>query len=148
MTPHQTKLLMIQRANKKFNTKGERQFDEYQQSRVMGLYHGARGEGLNLSFYDEVVVKYFEFQCDFLRPRYPGLAFSTSYLGSYDVDFEVDGKGHKEKWDEWKDALKAKAGLKVIHIPEAVTKEAHWPYLDKQIQKALDSKEMVHHVPE
>jgi hypothetical protein len=146
LTPHQVSKLMIQRANKKTNTKGEQQFDDYQQSRILNLAHGANGEGVTLSFYDELALKYFDFQCDFLRYRFPGMSFAIGYIGAYECDFEIDGKGHKDKWDSWKDALKVAAGVKVIHIPEAVTVEEHWAYLDKELDKALKSKEMVHYI--
>lgn len=140
MTPRQVSQLMIDRANKKFDTKGERQFDEYQQSRVMNLRHGHAGEGTTLKFYDQVSCKFFDFQLDFLTLRYPGMSYNIDALSSYTEDFEVDGKGHKTKWDPWKDDLKATAGLVVFHIPEAITKEEHWPYLDKQIQKCREGK--------
>lgn len=141
MTPNQVRNLMIERANKLTGTKGERQFEDYQQSRVMGLLSDK-----SLSFYDQLSQKYFSFQLDFVRLRYPTLNMNLSYVGTFDVDFEIDGKGHKEKWDSWKDGLKAEADIKVIHIPDAVTKEEYWPYLDKQLTRALAHKEMVHYI--
>lgn len=141
LTPRQVEKLMISRGQKFTDTKGERQFAEYQQSRVMRLV-----QNVTLQFYDGVALRFFDFQCDFLKQRYPEMTFNPLYVGSYDTDFEIDGKGHKEKNDAWKDSLKVAAGLKVIHIPEPVTKEEHWGYLDKKISKALDSEEMVHHI--
>jgi hypothetical protein len=147
LTPNSVKKMMIARADKKSNTKGERQFDDYQESRLLSLRHGHAGEGTVLSFYDQMEAKFFDFQCDFLRIRYgPEVPYIIDNVHAYDVDFEIDGKGHKEKWDAWKDALKVAAGLRVIHVPEEITVEEHWPYLDKQIDKALKAKEMVHYI--
>jgi hypothetical protein len=137
---------MIERANKTFNTKGERQFDSYQESRIMNLVHGQNGEGVTLAFYDEVALKYFSFQMDFVQLKQSpfenaGVVIAVSGIDSIDTDYEIDGKGHKEKWDSWKDLLKVKAGIKrVVHIPEAVTKEEHWSYLDKEIERCRQGK--------
>jgi hypothetical protein len=142
MTPRQVEKLMISRANKKTDTKAERQFAIYLDSRLIAHAHD-----ISLRFYDMEALKFYTFQCDFLRYRYAEpMKKVREWVGNYDVDFEVDGKGHKEKNDPWKDALKSADGIKVIHIPEPITAEKHWTYLDKELQKAFDSKEMIHHI--
>lgn len=137
MTPSQTKRYMISRANKYTNTKGETQFNEYQLSRSMKLRHDVR-----LSFFDPR-AQMFTFQCDFLLAN---CTFPTEVSSCYSVDFEIDGKGHKTKWDDWKDTLKVKAGLTVVHIPEPITASRYWYYLDAQIRQALFGTEKVFYV--
>ena len=118
---------MIARNGKKWNTLPERQFKKFQEHYGLGLI-----QNVNLPFTDGVL--HYDFQCDFLRPvDHPTL--------TYDVDFEVDGPHHdsdiNHSKDLWKDDLKNKAGLKVVHIPAELTKRKWWKYLDGEIRKAL-----------
>jgi hypothetical protein len=130
MTKRQTERYMISRAGKIWNTEPEQRFNEYQLSRGLNLV-----QNKTLPFVAENragQLQRYDFQCDFLRPMEPT---------GFDIDFEVDGKGHKEKNDPWKDAVKNKAGLKVIHVPGEFTKRKWWAELDKALNAALLSKD-------
>ena len=118
---------MIARNGKRWNTKPERQFREFGERFGMGLI-----QNRSLPFTDGVL--HYEFQCDFLRPiDRPDI--------TYDVDFEIDGPHHdtdiNRNKDIWKDDIKNKAGLKVIHVPAELTKRKWWDYLNREIEKAL-----------
>ena len=129
MTKRQVERLMISRQGKTWNTAPERNFDEYQQSRGLGLIMNK-----TLPFVAENRVgqlQRYDFQCDFLMPDDK----------TFTVDFEIDGKGHKEKNDPWKDTVKNSRGLKVIHIDGELTKKKWWGELDRAINAALLSKE-------
>lgn len=112
---------------KSTHTLPERQFNAYQESRGMALLWD-----VSLKFVDDDDGQEYDFQCDFLRPT----------DRSYDVDFEVDGEkfhtsSRQMQKDDWKDRLKNRQGLKVIHIPAILTQKRHWSYLDAQIANAL-----------
>ena len=129
MTKRAVEKLMITRQGKAWNTEPERNFDDYQRDRGLGL---VMNRSLPFAAENrEGVMQRYDFQCDFLRPT------DTTF----DIDFEVDGKGHKEKNDYWKDKVKNRAGLKVIHIDGELTKRKWWPELDRAINAALLSKE-------
>jgi hypothetical protein len=122
---------MISRAGKVFNTACERRFDEFQRERGLGLIQNrtiqirsANKEGIDMSY---------TFQLDFARPD----------DSSFDVDVEIDGDGHSSKNDDWKDAVKAGAGLKVIHIPGELTKPRWWDYLAQEYDRAIMGIEKV-----
>ena len=127
MTSKKTlKAAMIDRLGRTWNTRPERQFDDYQRSRGLGLV-----QNVILPFVSENRVgrlQRWDFQLDFARPL---------DAGGYDVDFEVDGQGHNDHNDFWKDNVKNQRGLKVIHIPGILTGKKWWPYLDSQLPKAL-----------
>lgn len=128
------KKLMISRAGKTWNTRPERLFDEYQRSRGLGLV-----QHRTLPFVAENRagrLQRFDFQCDFLRPV-------DSQPFGFDIDFEVDGKGHSDKNDPWKDGVKNGQGLKVIHIPGDICHRRFWGYLDEQISRAILSSEAI-----
>lgn len=125
MTKRQVEKLMISRQGKIWNTKPEQLFNEYQLSRGLNLV-----QNHTLPFVAENrqgLPQQYDFQCDFLRP-------TDSH---FDVDYEIDGRGHKEKNDPWKDEVKAKAGLRVIHVPGVLCEKKWWPYLDRQLPMAL-----------
>ena len=127
-TKRQLQKYMISRNGKVYNTEPERNFKEF-----------ARQHGLNvcqnvtLTFHEDGGEVY-DFQCDFLVPTEEW--FST--------DFEIDGPYHEtdraHRKDLWKDFIKAKRGLKVIHVPAVLTEKKWWPYLDSEIIKALAGK--------
>lgn len=128
--------MMISRYGKAYNTAPERRFDDYQRSRNLGLVMNH-----TLPFVAENhqgVPQRYDFQMDFLRP------IKLSATGAtWDVDLEIDGKGHKEKNDEWKDTMKASHGLKTIHIPGILTEKKYWWVLDRDLPNALLSKDSV-----
>ena len=116
---------MIARNGKTWNTRRERRFNDYKISRGLGLV-----QNVSLPFVDvdlEGARIRYDFQLDFARP-------SDS---TYDIDFEIDGKGHKDKTDHWKDGVKNKQGLKVIHIPGVLTEKKWWAYLDNALNAAM-----------
>ena len=123
--------LMIDRANKTWDTDPERNFAEYCKSREILVVQNktlpfvAPNRAERLQRYD--------FQCDFLRPAIHGT--------TYDIDFEIDGKGHKDKNDDWKDSVKNRSGLKVIHIDGELVKKKWWGELDRALNAAILSKE-------
>ena len=120
---------MIARNGKTWNTRPERRFNEYQVSRGLGLV-----QNVSLLFTDidmEGARIGYDFQLDFARP--------TDH--TYDIDFEIDGKGHKDKADRWKDGVKNRQGLKVIHIPGVLTERKWWAYLDKALNAAMLSSD-------
>jgi hypothetical protein len=134
---------MIDRNGKKWNTRPERLFNEYQISRCLGLI-----QNVNVG----MVAKdrdgrenCFVFQLDFARPkdrdRYAATGFHDLDAG-YDVDYETDGDGHKAKNDAWKDEVKNAHGLKVLHIPGWLCEKKWWGNLDAAIPKALASGKM------
>ena len=129
---------MIDRAGKKWNTAPERNFDEYQKSRGMGLM---MNQTLPFVAEDRLgKTRRYDFQCDFLRPKDSEEYLTTGYhdlAAGYDVDYELDGEGHKSCNDPWKDAVKNGRGLKVVHIPGYFAKPKYWPQLDKALNMAL-----------
>lgn len=119
--------MMIDRNGKAWNTKPERLFNEFQLTRGLGLV-----QNRSLPFSDGGI--HYRFQCDFLRPiDHPTM--------TYDVDFEIDGPHHDSQInrnkDIWKDDIKNRAGLKVVHVPAELTNRKWWGYLDKEIARAL-----------
>ena len=122
LTPKMLGKMMVMRNGKKWNTKPERLFNEYQESRGMGLV-----QNVSLPFAGQHET--LTFQLDFARP--------TDH--TYDIDFEIDGKGHKDKWDRWKDEIKNRQGLKVIHIPGVLCEKKWWQVLDEQLPQAMIS---------
>ena len=137
MTPRQIQKTLIQLADKKVGTRGERQFKAYAESRVMNLK-----QDVSINFFD-ISGNKFTFQLDFVDARHIS---DDICPGCIKVDYEVDGLGHKTKWDAWKDEIKSQSHVKVIHIPEAVTVEKWWSYLDVQLGEALRSEEMIHYI--
>src|SRR2546426_11486022 len=142
LTPRMMKAAMIQKAAKSSHTAPERAFNAYQESRGMNLLWDKL---LEFVTYDP---DYFPitFQCDFVH--FNGISLKDEH---YDIDYEIDGEkfhssGRQKRKDDWKDKIKARAGIKVIHIPAAVTAKRYWPYLDAEIKKALESKEMIIHI--
>lgn len=114
-------------------SKAEVLFNDYQESRGLGLIWGK-----TLPFYDYENKSSWNFECDFLNP---------TDSGSFDIDFEIDGEHyHRTKvvngiqvsagTDAWKDAVKNANGLKVIHIPAPIVEKKFWSYLDEMIPKA------------
>ena len=114
------KAAMIARANKKVDTKPERQFKAYAESRKMELIQDVK-----------VVCGGFDFQLDFAHSAYH----------TFDYEIEIDGpyhdSGRQLAKSLWKDALKNRQGLKVVHIPAILTNKKWWPYLDQMLPKAL-----------
>lgn len=130
MTKRQVERLMIDRANKIWDTEPERNFAEYCRSREILVV-----QNKTLPFVApnrQGTLQRYDFQCDFLRP---------SRQTTYDIDFEIDGKGHKDKNDEWKDGVKNRSGLKVIHIDGELVKKKWWVELDKTLNAAILSKD-------
>ena len=114
----------------------EKQFNEYQIARGMGLVWCMWD--YKVPFIKPDTREVIRFQCDFLRPTD---AF-------YDENFEVDG----QKWhsspaqianDNWKDRIKNANGVRVFHIPAIICPRQHWSYLDKEITKARASPQTV-----
>lgn len=129
MTPKQLQKHMIKRNNKSAYTKPEMDFAAFAKEKGFDLAQNAIVAFL-------VEGKRFDFQMDFVKRH--GFKF-----WEIQVDIEIDGKGHKAKWDHWKDEIKAANGIKVIHVPGELTKKNWWFYLNSQLKKALESKEMV-----
>ena len=131
------KSYMIQKADKKWDTHPERLFRLFARSHNLAV---VQNQSETFVFDDEP----YTFQMDFVRPKkwedYLMTGFYSPEEG-FDVDFEIDGPAHdseqNHRKDIWKDFVKAKWGIKVIHIPAVLCEKAWWPYLDKEIQKAL-----------
>ena len=134
---------MIDRAGKKFNTAPERRFNDYQLARGMGLI-----QNVTLPFVAENRIgqlQRYDFQCDFLHPVDAACFKATGFRNPeavYDVDYEIDGAGHKPCNDPWKDAIKNHRGLKVVHIPGYFVKPRYWNDLDRALAWAQRSKDM------
>ena len=118
---------MISKQGKVWNTEPERNFQLYQLSRGMGLVQ-------NRSFHVVQNGTPYDYQLDFAHATEEG----------WDYEVEVDGVNHdseiNHRKDLWKDFVKAKNGLKVIHVPAVLTEKKWWPYLDSEFAKALTSK--------
>jgi hypothetical protein len=126
---------MITKRGLVVGTKPERLFDSFQKEQGLGLVWNVTlpfvttdSEGARIRYY---------FQLDFARPIEPS---------GFDVDFEVDGKAfhssdRQVRKDAWKDSVKNKQGLKVIHVPAVLCEHIWWPYLAREIARALISKE-------
>ena len=141
LTPRMMKSAMIQKASKSSHTVPEKAFNAYQESRGMNLYWSKEGESY---VFTDRLGEIYDFQLDFIKLK-------NAWDDIIDIDFEIDGsKYHSSdrqmRKDAWKDDIKALRGVKVIHIPAAITAKRFWPYLDAEIKKALESKEMVIHI--
>ncbi len=141
VTPRALQREMIKRNSKQgVIWETERRFNEYAESRVMCLQwdmYGTRTLPFIAPNRKGVLTRY-DFQLDFLHPTFP-------HGNSYDEDWEIDGKGHKDKNDAWKDEIKNKAGIRVYHVPGELTAERYWPDLDKKITAArLEKAGTVH----
>lgn len=132
MTPKQLQNAMIKRNNKSAYTKPEQAFVEFCKENAF-YYH----QNLKEKFFHN--CEWFDFQMDFVR---------LNEYAQIDLDIEIDGKGHKEKWDHWKDEIKAANGIKVIHIGAELTKKHWWFYLNLKLKEALASSDMVVYIPE
>jgi len=124
-------------AGEKWHSDAEKKFNEYQESRGMGLEWDN-----DIDVEDWQTGDKYTFQCDFLH---------KNDMGEYDIDYEIDGrKFHKKKTKEhWKDDLKNKKGLKVIHIPaEACVKKQFWAVLDDELPKAVLSEKPIIYIDE
>lgn len=129
MTPKQLQSMMIKRRSKAFDTKGERDFAEFAKKKGFYFIQNVKEFFPNTEHGPD-----FEFQMDFVR---------KGRFDLVELDIEIDGKGHKEKWDYWKDAIKNQNHVKVIHIGAELCKRKYWDYLEKELQKALASESMV-----
>lgn len=107
----------------------------------MGLFWGKNDWRIKYKDLEGVEVY---FQIDFGKIR---LNVGNGIRGHpIEEDFEIDGKGHKDKPDKWKDAIKNSEGTRGIHVPGEVTEEEHWSYLDMEIAKARASPSMTYYV--
>jgi hypothetical protein len=149
LTPNQLRQAMITKAGKRWNTTPERRFNEYQISRHLSIMQ-------NQTVTFDAIARDggpfpATFQLDFARPRdwdcYSRTGFHDEKAG-FSVDYEIDGEGHKDKNDPWKDSIKNANGLKVIHIPGWLCHKDYWGNLDCAIPKALASKKMTIHLEE
>jgi hypothetical protein len=131
LSPHMLAKAMIDRAGKKWNTVPERNFNQYQISRGLGLM---MNQNVSLLAVNRMgILQAFDFQCDFLRPKDFASYARTGYhdpAKGFDRDYEIDGAGHSEKNDPWKDSVKVAHGITPIHIPGSLTKPHYWPVLD------------------
>lgn len=127
----------------KWNTGPERNFNEYQKSRKLGLIQNVKWHPPTFGAAGTEQTVFF--QLDFARPLdyeiYAATGFHNPQNG-FDVDFEIDGPMHDWATDRAKNMAKNSFGLKVIHIPSALCDRKSWARLDSQIRKALATKEM------
>ena len=118
---------MIDRNGRVYDTKPERQFRAF--ATKFGL-RVVQNQTISIAADNQT----YSFQCDFLTPNDSGWA----------VDYEIDGPTHESdinhKKDLWKDFIKARTGLKVIHVPAVLCNKEWWGYLSKEIDKALKDK--------
>lgn len=120
---------MIKKNGKVVGTRPEQLFDEFQLAQGLGLVHD-----VELPFTDNGTR--YVFQLDFARPT----------DSTFDIDFEIDGAAYHSsdiqlKKDAWKDAVKNRHGLKVVHVPASVCERVHWDYLRASVNRAILSKE-------
>lgn len=123
------KRYFIDKHGRTWGTLPERNFDAFQRSIGLGLVMN-----VSLPFNDD--GRPYDFQLDFARPTDE----------SFNIDFEIDGKAYhssdrQARKDHWKDEVKNRQGLKVIHVPAILTERHWWEYLEKEITRALLSKE-------
>ena len=137
MTKRQLQRMMIQRRGKQWDTLPERQFKDFNRKHGLGF---AQNQSISVS--DE--GEYYTYQLDFARPlnwrQYLITGFFEPKEG-YDVNVEIDGPDHDSerahRKDLWKDFIKAKHGLKVIHVPAVLCNPKWWDYLKGQMDKAI-----------
>lgn len=116
---------MIAKNGKVWNTIPEQRFAKFVSMKHLGLV-----QNIDLPFADEGV--HYDFQLDFAR---------RTVDGGYDIDVEIDGPNHDSdimhQKDLWKDWVKNRQGLKVIHVPAELTKRKWWDYLETELNRAL-----------
>lgn len=143
---------MIDRHGKTFNTSCEREFQEFVD------FHGLpfkQNESRDFEARDrQGTLRVFTFQLDFVEFSDPEVfrAYkATNYLpadAQVKVDYEIDGKDHKDSADPWKDHAKNCAGVKVVHVPGFMCRRRMWPELERSLRVARASADMTVYIDE
>lgn len=151
-TPRMIQRAMIDRAGKAFNTSVERDFqafvDFYRLPYKMNESRDFRALNRRLE------MQTYSFQMDFVEFADPSL-FSTwratgflPFDAKVKTDLETDGKDHKDANDPWKDAIKNRYGIKVVHVPGFLCRRKMWPELKTALNVGLRQKEMTVYLDE
>lgn len=137
---------MIDRRGKTFNTAPERNFQAF-----VDFYHLPYKMNESRDFWAENrrgVRALYSFQMDFVEFADPSVFTTWKVTGHVPAnatikeDVEIDGDGHSEKNDPWKDGVKNRENIKVIHVPGSMTRRKMWPKLLDFIREARASSDM------
>ena len=130
---------VVERDGKKWNTKPERLFNDYQRSRKLGLIQNVTLAFPVAGVSAKATVR---FQLDFARPVDHEVYAATGFHdpnAKFDVDFEIDGSGHFRPADPWKDKIKNLAGMRVVHVDGRLCEKKQWDTLDSELNGAIAS---------
>lgn len=140
-TPRMIERAMIDRAGKKFNTAVERGFQAF--TDLYGLPFKMNESRDFQALNRRGQMQTYSFQMDFVE--FLDLSvFQTWKVTRHlppnapvKTDLEVDGDGHVDKNDPWKDAVKNRYGIRVIHTPGYLCKKQKmWPDLCDYLGRA------------
>jgi hypothetical protein len=144
-SPRTLERKFIDKAGKMVNTAPERDFQAYIDAHDLPY---KMNETRPFTARDRKgVLRSYDFQLDFVEFMDLNVFLAWRITGYVDhrakvkTDLEVDGKGHKDSSDPWKDAAKNLAGLKVIHIPSYLCRTKMWPDLTTALQIAFKQRE-------
>jgi hypothetical protein len=130
---------VVERDGKRWNTKPERLFNDYQRSRELGLIQNVTLTFPVVGVSAKTAVR---FQLDFARPVDYEVYAATGFHdpnAKFDVDFEIDGSGHFRPADPWKDKIKNLAGMRVVHVDGRLCEKKQWERLDSELGGAIAS---------
>ena len=152
ITPRMIQRHMIDRNGKTFNTSIEQDFQAFiNEHRLPFKQNESRDfQALNR----RLEMQTFTFQMDFVEFADPAVFpawKATGYLptnAQVKTDLETDGKDHKDANDPWKDAIKARSGIRVVHIPGFLCRKKMWPELKIALDTARRQPEMVQYLDE
>lgn len=140
LSPRMIRSAIIDRYGKKFNTSIERQFQDFAEANSLPYKMNESRDFLAENRRGELQV--FSFQLDFVEFAEPGV-FATWKVTGYlptnvavKTDIEVDGEGHKDQNDPWKDRIKNRYGIRVIHVPGYLCRPKQWPVLLECLRNA------------
>ena len=146
MTPRMLERKFIDRAGRMVNTQPERDFQAFVDAHSLPY---KMNEARQFMARDRRgVLRTFNFQLDFVEFADPEVFREWKVTGfvrsdaRVKTDFEVDGKGHKDSSDPWKDAAKNAAGVKVVHIPSFMCRRRMWTGLLESLRTALRQPEL------
>ena len=152
LTPRMMQRAMIKKAGKTFNTSVERQFQAFVDANSLPykMNESRDFQALNR----RLEMQCFTFQMDFVEFADPAVFpawKATGFLpanAQVKTDLEIDGRDHKDANDPWKDAIKSRKGIKVIHVPGFLCRPKMWPDLKESLAVAKRQPEMVQYLDE
>ena len=138
---------VVESDGKRWNTKPERLFNDYQRSRKLGLIQNVT---LTFPLAGAGAKTAVRFQLDFARPMDHEIYAATGFHdpnAKFDVDFEIDGSGHFKPADPWKDKIKNLSGMRVVHVDGRLCEKKQWETLDSELKSAITSDRLRCYLP-